>query len=241
MIVAFLLEPSKWYKPNWAYVVNNPLDWSLSYCLPVAVIAYAPGKPPPVFRNHPTVPIEWDEVQAGEAPKRIAPSVPPSKWLAPWRWSWAMDGGKFEPYNDEFNRVIESAYELYTAGRGPPQFTTPPLVRYVDDTPQAYHIDFVALQQRNAKTRYVRRIQRNRVPCSNERIWEFFDEHGVWREYESLVQDKLEAAFTAYASSSGASSVTVNFPGRPEAYTVSFVEGRQTNTVTGETRNVRRQ
>lgn len=81
-------------------------------------------------------------------------------WEVPWRWYWQKDDGKFEAYNDQFNACIEVAFgSQHAQGR----FTTPPIVRYIDDTPQPHHIDFTKNTQTNARTGFVRGITRRKT------------------------------------------------------------------------------
>ena len=134
---------------DFCYVVNNPYDFSHSFCLPVLVITDLDAAVQRTLSFHPwpKVPIEWDD-----APKAPATGVPlqgvwarpDSPWSAMFRWHWKQDGGKMEPYNDEINSLLERHFENYTRQGGPDNFTTPELVRYLDDKPQKYHIDFVA-------------------------------------------------------------------------------------------------
>jgi hypothetical protein len=138
--------------PNFCYVVTNPFDFSHSFCLPVLVITFtdAAVQRPLVYQNHPKVPIEWDD--APKAPATGAPvqgvwARPDSPWSAMFRWHWQQDGGKMEPYIDEINSMLERHFESFSRQGGPSHFTTPPLVRYIDDQPQAYYIDFVANRQ----------------------------------------------------------------------------------------------
>ena len=225
--------------PNPHWVVDNPLCWSRSYCLPLAVVTYSPTLTPIPYQfpNVMTVPIWEDDSQAQQVP---VVAIVEESWSAPFRWHWQQDGGKFEPYNDLFNTVMERAYERYSRGCGEPFFTTEPLTRYLDDRPQRYHINFSTNKQTNAATNYVRNISRRIVPALYKRMWEWQDADGKWQPFESLVQATIESAWNGYTQTSGASSVTVQFPGRPERYDIDFIVGTQTNTKSGESRRIRR-
>ena len=119
------------------------------------------------------------------------------------------------------------------------RFTTPPLVRYVDDKPQAYHIDFSTNVQTNAATEYQREIVRKKISIPvHVGNWKFFD--GVWKPYETLVQAQIEAAYQAYSDGTGPSTIHITFPGRPEKYGLNFVRGTQQNAVSSEERLVQR-
>ena len=137
---------------DFCYVVNNPYDFSHSFCLPVLVITYLDAAVQRTLSFHPwpKVPIEWDDapkIVASNAPAQGAWALLDKPWSAMFRWHWKQDGGKMEPYNDEINSLLERHFENYTRQGGPDNFTTPELVRYLDDKPQKYHIDFVASRQ----------------------------------------------------------------------------------------------
>jgi hypothetical protein len=157
---------------DFCYVVNNPYDWSHSFCLPVLVITYldAAVQRPLVFHNHPKVPIEWADAPKTTANGPPAQGVwarPDRSWSAMFRWHWQQDGGKMEPYNDEINSMLELHFENFSRRGGPSNFTTPPLVRYLDDQPQTYHIDFVANRQVCAHVHAgLSALCRRRLPCA---------------------------------------------------------------------------
>ena len=137
---------------DFCYVVNNPYDFSHSFCLPVLVITYLDTAVQRTLSFHPwpKVPIEWDDapkIVASHAPAQGAWALLDKPWSAMFRWHWQQDGGKMEPYIDEINSMLERHFESFSRQGGPSHFTTPPLVRYIDDQPQAYHIDFVANRQ----------------------------------------------------------------------------------------------
>jgi hypothetical protein len=247
MILALVLHEAKesTHHPRFAYVVNNPRDWSVSYCLPVLVVSFGtPCWSPADFANAMRVPIDWGEPQAGAKqlqPKHQSGARPLAgleahAWKAPWRWHWEKDGGGYEAYNDQFNACIEATFEAQ-GGHG--RFTTPPIVRYIDDRPQLYHIDFGASTQTNASTSYVRGIMRKRVEVPIRAAWEYHDQQ--WHPYELLVQAQIESAFRAYSDGTGPVTIAVSFPGRPETYQLDFLHGNQTNSKSGETRHIRRQ
>jgi hypothetical protein len=71
------------------------------------------------------------------------------------------------------------------------------------------------------------------------RTWQFHSSEG-WRPYESLVQDKIERAFKAYADGTGPSSFDMQTPGRPEIYRLDFVKGEQLNTQSNERKPIMR-
>ena len=86
----------------------------------------------------------------------------------------------------------------------------------------------------------MRAIARRKVKVElHTKTWQFFD-GGAWRPYESLVQSQNEHAYRAYSDGIGASSLDVQFPGRPDTYHIDFVRGEQFNAQSQERRPVRR-
>jgi hypothetical protein len=163
------------------------------------------------------------------------------------RWYWQQDNGIFSPYNDAINATIELNY---WALRSQPvqsrQFLTEPIVRFIDDVPQVYRVDFAQMRQYNAKTGYSRVLERKQMACKlgfepNVGVWEFCDAAKRWRPYDSLCQDAIEQRYVAYASGVGEALVTnMLFPGRPELFTLNFVTSVQTNQVSKTVRGIRR-
>jgi hypothetical protein len=231
MIIAFILRCDRVKtQQGFCYVVNNPLDWSAAFNLPVAVVTY--GKD--VHESYPS-----------PFAMHTASSIsPPTVWKSPFRWHWRQDGGTFEPYNDKINSELEQLYEKWKLNNGPANVVTSPLVRYVDDAPQTYSIDFQQNIQKNTKTNFARRIERRAMSISetrNTKKWYFRNEHNAWTLYESLIQQTIENAYDLYRSGQGPSTLVVRFPGRPESYEIDFIAGRQTNKTTSEIRLIARE
>lgn len=235
MLVAFILSSrNNSTHPGFCHVVNNPLNWAASYCVPVCVVTFGPPNAPPAF----VTPLPTGAVAAPPPPR---PDAVGAEWVSPFRWRWERDDHSFEPYPDRIHVLLEGMYAAYKHEGGPSRFTTPPLTRYVDDLPQTYIIDFVASTQRNTKTSYVRMIERVPVPCAPARVWEFLGDGGEWQSYEAVVQAAITAAYAGYNSGTACAKASVQFPGRPEMYTLDFVRGVHTNTATGKERFFRRQ
>ncbi|CAF4848891.1 unnamed protein product [Rotaria magnacalcarata] len=233
MIIAFILQTDRvQMRPGFCYVVNNPIDWSAAFNLPVAVLTYGNNSSGDHASPFPDVtPTPIDQI-----PIKIT-------WQPPFRWFWQRNGQTFEPYNDVINIMLEQYYENWKRGKGPSSLTTPPLIRYIDDMPQTYDIDFVKNIQKNTQTGFRRRLERRHLEqqqLETSRNWFFLNEHHVWMAYESMIQQAIETAFQAYSSGIGESSVVIRFPGRPEQYELDFVNGRQTNKSSGEVRIIER-
>jgi hypothetical protein len=250
--------------PSFAYVVRNPTDWSLSYCLPLAVVSFGNVTTAPRFahpeRKLPPPPVAFSGTgsagsaglaashdvaaparSAGFAASAQADLKQQVRYVAPFRWYWS-DDSKLRPYADAFNQLIEQHYDAYRHAHGPSQFTTPPIVRFVDDKPQPYHIDFKTMRQINPKTSFARAIQRNAadVDMKSDHAWEYRDDTGRWRPFEQLSIDAIEKSWTSYVMMIGPGSLHVTFPGRPERYVLDFVNGLQTNAQSGVVRAIRR-
>ncbi len=109
---------------DFCYVVNNPHDFSHSFCLPVLVITYLDAAVQRTLSFHPwpKVPIEWDDaptIVASNAPAQGAWALLDKPWSAMFRWHWKQDGGKMEPHNDEINS-LQNATSRTTPGRVDP-------------------------------------------------------------------------------------------------------------------------
>lgn len=227
MLVAFILRCNMIRTvPGFCHVVNNPTDKSHAYNLPVLVISYGHQKSAPA--------IFGTSLQSTVQEKD-------EHWRAPFRWHWLEDDHKFKPYTDATNEILERYYEQYRFQHGPSTVITEPLIRYIDDVPQRYEIDYIHLIQRNTSTKNPRRIERRPVPLTQTRDWFYEDEHSQWARYQLLVQDHIEQAYQAYVRTVGPSRVNIQFPGRPEVYEVNFSNGTQRNTISNVIRKIRRQ
>ncbi|CAF1228802.1 unnamed protein product [Adineta steineri] len=226
MLITFILRCDRVKtQTGFCYVVNNPVDCSSAFNLPVAVVTYGND----TSKNYPS---PFTMLTTSSIKTSLV-------WISPFRWHWRQDNRNFEPYNDKINNELEQFYEKWKLGNGPAIVTTSPLVRYVDDTPQTYSIDFQKNIQKHTKTNFPRRIERramNPTKTALTKKWSFRNESNQWTPYDSFVQAKIENAYNLYQSEQGPSKITVQFPGRPEIYEVDFVAGKQMNKTTNEIR-----
>jgi HrpA-like RNA helicase len=227
IIITFILRCTQiTTKENFCYVVDNPIDWKYAFNLPVLIVTYGQAS---ISHTSPF-------------PNTIADYADDdSPWNAPFRWHWREDNGRFEPYNDTINEILEKCYEQWKLHGGSSVVVTPPLIRYLDDTPQPYQIDYKNNRQINMKTLYPRPIERRPIdnPPDNQN-WFYRNEHGNWVGYESLVQTEIETAFKLYRAQQGSSTVDIQFPGRPETYQINFLKGQQTNKTTNAVKDIKR-
>jgi hypothetical protein len=142
-------------------------------------------------------------------------------------------------YTDVVNKMLERGHDAWRHRGGPAELTTEPIVRYIDDKPQCYRIDFAASTQ-TSQLNCVRRIAREEASPSPGQRWEFMNDQGVWQSYDSLEQGAVEAAARAYRAGTAGSRAVVTFPGRPEQYELDFTSGAQRNMQTGRARFFRR-
>mmetsp|Transcript_80950 Transcript_80950/g.217095 ORF Transcript_80950/g.217095 Transcript_80950/m.217095 type:complete len:438 (-) Transcript_80950:179-1492(-) len=242
-----LMEPETSKVPDICYVVDNPRDLSMSFCLPVLIVSYADGLPPVPWvlsdatRIFDIVPKVSAPAAALPEPRRLPGPADTSFFRSPFRWHW-WDNVTFQPYTEEISGIIEKGYVEHLERRGPASFVTPPVRRFLDDRPQSYRIDLSASIQEHPVTGWRRKIQR-REAAVPERCagWQVLGDDGSWRPFDPLDVAKIEPAFRAYSKGQGPSQLRgLTVVGRPELYTLCFVEGVQRNEATGTTRSVRR-
>jgi len=235
--------------PGFCYVVNNPRDWSLAYCLPLLAVSFGANADPPFKGMVSAADVLGSSVdELGESfgvlsvDQVDSSSMPRVAYSAPYRWHWTDDRGDYQPYSDEINGLLESYHDNWKFKNGPSSVTTPEIVRYVDDRPQRYIVDFQKNIQANAATRFTRNILRKEVDLAKSASGHWFVKNytNSWLRYESLVEGRIEQAFSLYRRDLGSSTTTVNFPGRPERYEIDFIAGTQRNTVTDTVRAVNR-
>lgn len=313
MLCCFILNtPLKSLQNKGDYVVlNNPVDKSAIYCLPVLVVTFENGAHPHSFSIHPPKPFhiqveEHDRVDfswrshmkarqvrllVDELSEECCALADPGSLRARaegrggqvaadesdtdesqdesssesaqqcHRWFWRKDDGTFEPYADSVNAIIEDLY-----GSGQPEAMTPPVLRFVDDKPQTYRIDFQRGLQVHPVTGFTRRIERRAVSVAMESAtarW-MFQERNEWLPYQSLIMHRIESAYQQFVRGgsqhdsdddggdrgmrirNGASNHTrahtVEFrtPGRAEQYTLDFHTMQQSNSASGVKRAVKR-
>ncbi|KAH3764525.1 pre-mRNA-splicing factor ATP-dependent RNA helicase DHX15 [Pelomyxa schiedti] len=245
MLVALVLQGS-WVTliRDFCFVVNNPTGADTgSYCLPLSVVVFGANKQPP-FKLYPSVPLSHNSsstptTSTASATTAVTPTSN-SEWKMPFWWHWMTNERSYEPYTAAVNLIIERMHEDYVRGSS---FTalTPPIRRYVDEKHQSYAIDFVKGTQTNTATSYSRSIVRKAVPVSGSCNWQWQDDSGKWVPFELLSQDLVEKAYQAYRQGKPGTIDNLRFPGSPDAYSLDFIAGTQTNAKTNKTRSIRRE
>eukprot|EP00759_Apiculatamorpha_spiralis_P049302 PhF_6_TR44220/c0_g2_i1/m.67931 len=114
------------------------------------------------------------------------------------------------------------------------------VVRWLDDVPQDYDMDFSKCVQINCATKYQRSIQR--VPVvqfgNQKRLWQYYcPDTNAWCPYDGQVQSAIHRLFEEYRKG-GYGIVKLRMPGRPEEYEINFVRGEQRNVTTGVSRKI---
>ncbi|UJR19381.1 hypothetical protein I4U23_022511 [Adineta vaga] len=228
MFITFILRcPQVITHGNFCYVVDNPVDWTYAFNLPVLVVTYGTNTASRLSPFPSDIPQYVDNE---------------SSWNAPFRWYWRQDNGNFEPNNDTINEILEKSYEHWKLNGGPSEIVTPPVTRYIDDVPQTYKIDFQKNRQINTRTSYQRLIDRRPLQKPVDNLnWFYCNENGQWIRYELLVQNQIEQAFQSYRSGRGSSMIDIQFPGRPEKYQINFLRGQQTNKISNTVKNIKRE
>ena len=228
MLISYLLRcPQTTTHGTFCYVVDNPIDWTYAFNVPVLVITYG----------------QQSVAQRTPFPNTISNYVDTGpSWKSPFRWHWRQDNGNFEPCTDTINELLEKDYEQWKFHRGAPTVVTPPITRYLDDVPQTYKIDFQNNRQINTKTSYQRVIDRrpSERPLDNLN-WFYRNENGIWTRFETLVQTVIEKAFQSYRLGQAPSIANIHFPGRPETYELNFLTGKQKNNTTSMIRDIKRE
>jgi len=220
--------------PKFCYVVNNPIDRSISYCLPVAVITFGSNEKPQFLHEKKIYRLKKEEINKQDDIEKI-------KWEHPFRWYWESDEKTMEPYTDDINCILESLYDTYRNNSSDSTFLTPPIIRYIDDQPQHYRIDFKQNIQTNPSTLWRRKIKRLVINVERSNgIWWFMDEYSCWQKYESLDMKKIDNGYQNYVNNSALSYLDIQITGRPEPYRIHFLAGTQTNLVTNVTRPIKR-
>ncbi|KAL0212030.1 hypothetical protein RCL1_005656 [Eukaryota sp. TZLM3-RCL] len=239
MFVAAILPLDGVFKeqPGFCYVVNNPRDFSSSYCLPLLVLEM----------NRPEIPSQQVQYKPVEIPTPVhfeshsVVDVDPTSTLScVARWQWQDDSG-WKPYTEDISRLIESRWALFNEGEAVDSFVAGRIVRLRDDVPQDYLINFKTMKQTNMKTNYLRSIKREvvNIDVSKNSTWEYFDQ-GVWNKYDLYVQKTIEDRYRHYVSTQDSAIVKLTFPGRPELYMLDFAAATQKNLTTNTVRKIRR-
>ncbi|KAJ4461164.1 hypothetical protein PAPYR_2627 [Paratrimastix pyriformis] len=168
-VITFILSCcSPTLVPGFCHVVPNPVDWSKSFCLPVAIVSTGGAKPALAEGGYlPACPLpnpDPDHIKetfvtdqdrlpsplAAPAPLQAAlQAAAPSQWIelpsVPFQWFWRGDRCPWEPYRDEHNCRIEQAYELYSWHGGPSEGDIGDVSRLCDDVMTTYFVRDPAL------------------------------------------------------------------------------------------------
>ncbi len=219
MLVAFILNGSHISNfPNFCNVIANPTDKSLAYCIPLLIINFGVKK---------TIGFDIGDTMV-------------HRYVC---YYWEQDGGKFEPYGQNSNDKLERQYMNYI------QFEKKEfknlsinLVRYNDDFPQSYTINFENMTQVNPDTGNPRRIERRAadLPIGIGNPWEFEISPGNWQRFDILWQGQLETNFKQYLNGIHHHCFQINLAPRPEIYEINFMNMTEKNTISGTIRNIRR-
>eukprot|EP01062_Namystynia_karyoxenos_P043096 TRINITY_DN3154_c0_g1_i4.p1 TRINITY_DN3154_c0_g1~~TRINITY_DN3154_c0_g1_i4.p1 ORF type:complete len:2283 (+),score=455.23 TRINITY_DN3154_c0_g1_i4:912-7760(+) len=235
LIVSCIL-PGSHLSQNVHYVVNNPTNRGVSYNLPVLVLSES-GMPEMQFK----------QCAPSGAGGRADP-VPgaPTEHCTFYAWFWedsqprAGTTDRWNRYRDDLIRFLEVSYDQYKHGGGPAQVRTPqPIMRYLDDKPSHYVMDFARMTQTREETGYSRPIERRRVdrlPTGTDQWW--YLEAGHWKMFEPTASAALNEKLAEYACGRGAAQVVVSFPGRPEQYKVDLINMKQSNLAFGTVRDI---
>jgi hypothetical protein len=219
-------------------VVNNPSN-EIMFCLPVCVVHYGHGRAIPNWFPCGLAgkyALGAPEEKAAEAwsydgeqeERKLALS------MCPFRFRWEESHGQFFRYPDEYSRQLNIAYE-----KGEPTVLKN-VVRFLDDRPQDYRIDFKAMTQMNTASRYVRSIDREMIDQGpGECTFEYLNEHNAWVTYDTADQAHINRAFNAYRLG-GPGTVSMHLTGRPELYRLNFAAAKQTNVNSNTDRPMRR-
>ncbi|CAF1053309.1 unnamed protein product [Didymodactylos carnosus] len=231
MIVVWLLKCERLKKiPGSSYLMNNPVDWSHTFAIAVSIVTY--GKetniPAPIFSQI--------------IPDNFTTDIV-SLWKAPYRWHWTDDHHCLIPYDDRINSFLEHNYDKYRLHTAGVVCITPPLIRFSDDQPRTYEINFRNSEQISKINKRRRRIERKRaeIRSTKSSSWSYLDEKYIWCEYDSAVQDRIERYYKRYCAGADWSSVKMRIPGRSEIYEINFVLGAQINLATNVSKPIKPQ
>jgi len=248
MFVAYVLKNPAPTTEEVHYVVNNPLDWGLSFCVPIAVVSYGKTTSSPTFKPHPAHAAHFPVSSDGKQPcssffqdAESTPDLAVNCWRAPFRWHWTKDDQDLEPYSESMNTFLERLNDDFRANIKY-QDQTPLITRYLDDIPHSYFVDLKAGIQKHSVTGYVRAIKRLSMTSflRSDSKWQYLNENQIWTTYDPLVTGAIEGAYRSYISGNTPSKVTMRFPGRSEQYILDFIAGQQENQNSRTSRNIRR-
>eukprot|EP00615_Pteridomonas_danica_P010959 CAMPEP_0114329728 /NCGR_PEP_ID=MMETSP0101-20121206/1258_1 /TAXON_ID=38822 ORGANISM="Pteridomonas danica, Strain PT" /NCGR_SAMPLE_ID=MMETSP0101 /ASSEMBLY_ACC=CAM_ASM_000211 /LENGTH=361 /DNA_ID=CAMNT_0001459463 /DNA_START=113 /DNA_END=1198 /DNA_ORIENTATION=+ len=246
LILCYLLKTSDFSRhSDYCYVVNNPVDSSYSFCIPLMVFGYDTENTLPDFKQYKSIQHNFNDDDGGGilVPAMLQQACSTCEYITPYRWHWQADGMTMEPYNDHINSLLESFYDQYRSNRCSRSIMrTPFITRYLDDTPQEYDINFETSKQQNVQTKYQRHISRIqlKVPLLSNGKWCVKNDQNLWAFYDSLIQAEIETAYQNYSHGNAPSFKMITFPGRNETYEINFAKGIQTNSDSKTERMIKR-
>jgi len=222
---------------NFCYVVNNPSSFEYSYCIPLCVVDFSTNKNqkiPEFFMCKPPLEVSLFK-NINSRSKRNT--------VALFQWHWEMDNRTMEPYPESINIIIEENYNLYKMNQGPAEYLAKNIVRYQNDVPQDYTINYIKNIQINVKTGYTRNIQRRKTRLGINAVskWQFMNDKDQLEDYQSTFQSIIEDMYQSYKNDSGRSKVDFHFPGRPEEYQLDFIRMLEMNKVSKKQRSIYRE
>ena len=176
---------------------SNPTDKRLTYCLPLLIVNFGVKK---------TIAYDIGDMMTHNYVCN----------------HWEQDNGQFEPYGKFSNEKLERQFMKYIqSGKIDFQEVLINLVRYIDDKPQNYLINFKTMIQVNSQTKFTRKIERRTVNLllnSMVNTWEFEIGNGIWQKFDTLWQGQLENNFKQYLNGIHHNSFQINLAPRPEIY-----------------------
>ncbi|KAJ9449014.1 Pre-mRNA-splicing factor ATP-dependent RNA helicase PRP43 [Diplonema papillatum] len=214
LIVAFILS-GDWLTNTTHYVVNNPVDRTVAYVIPVGIVSK----------------------QSVDCRCPLKSSAPAATSGSAAVWEWKDDAG-WKSYSDANCAKLEAGRR----NNAPTVTVTQTSLR--TDAPQAYIVFLTdPMHQVNTTTTWRREVRRIDIPCSSARTFYFESDTGSFEPYSLADQGTMHKAWKAFTQNAGRSQVILHLSTQSEPYTIDFdSDGKrfwQTNTSTGRTRKGR--
>ncbi|UJR16958.1 hypothetical protein I4U23_003856 [Adineta vaga] len=228
MIIAFILRCTQITKiDHFCYVVNNPIDWTYAFNLPVLIVTYGQA----IHRQLSPFPTEIPYYSDIE-----------SLWMSPFQWHWQQHNRQFHSYNDTMNEILEKVYQHWKLYDGPTEIETPLLSSCLTDTSDVYKFDFQRNKQTNTRTSCSRSIERRLVrTLSDNRHWFYCNEDDTWVRHEQMAEKQIEQAFQSYRTGQGSFIADIQFSGHSEIYQFNFLKGQQRNKSVAKMLSIKRE
>eukprot|EP01059_Diplonema_ambulator_P030217 TRINITY_DN507_c0_g1_i1.p1 TRINITY_DN507_c0_g1~~TRINITY_DN507_c0_g1_i1.p1 ORF type:complete len:1184 (+),score=325.31 TRINITY_DN507_c0_g1_i1:53-3604(+) len=208
LLVAFILDGA-WLNKTTHLVVNNPVDASAAYVVPVGIVCFG----------------------GVEVPRQLCGGCGRSSLLKMVLWEWCDMDGQWKQYSDGICADLEKAYRAHKQGTGPGYFDSN-LHQISTDVIHTYRVDFATMQQTNMTSglRGQRKVRRSET-AQEQRV--FYESHGRWQAYDITVQAAITNAWVTYHRHGGHKLLRVQLPTRKEAYELDFQQKTQRNVETG--------